>query len=136
MKNILASLKLKRAHRLIGIALAAVLGVGIAFGVTSYAHAGNHIEKRIEHLKKIVQLTDAQAQQMRTIFDQNKEKLKADRQAVKNATDANKAAAKAQFKQDRELMQTQMMAVLTPDQQQKLQAWKAAHPHKEKDKKD
>ncbi len=141
LKNIFANIKAKRSNKMIALATAIVLGSAVAFGAVSYGHSGDpakRMEKRIEHMKKNLGLTDQQATQMRAVFDQNKAKLMADKQAVKNATNANKATAKAQFKADRESMMTQMHAVLTPDQQKKLDAWKAKHGDKEKhgDKKD
>ncbi len=134
IKKIFASFKLKRTRQLAVWGVAIVLGSAVAFGATSYAHGGDpskRFEKRIEHMKKNLGLTDQQATQMRAIFDQNKVKLETDHDAVKKAMDANKPAAKAQFKADREAMQQQMNAVLTPDQQAKLAARKAKHSEKE-----
>lgn len=142
VRNIIAKVKAKRSNKMIAVATAIVLGSALTFGAVSYGHSGDpakHMEKRIEHMKKNLGLSDQQITQMRAVFEQNKAKLMADKQAVKNATDANKAAAKAQFKADRTAVMTQMNAVLTPDQQKKLQDWEAKHHDKEKkdgDKKD
>jgi Spy/CpxP family protein refolding chaperone len=88
------------------------------------AHGGDHQrspEKRIEFMKKELNLTDAQAAQIKTIYANNEAAFKADRDAMKAAADDNaKKAAFQKMRADREQVEAQVKAVLTADQQAKL----------------
>jgi Spy/CpxP family protein refolding chaperone len=88
------------------------------------AHGGDHQrspEKRIEFMKKELNLTDAQATQIKTIYANNEAAFKADRDAMKAAADDNaKKAAFQKMRADREQVEAQVKAVLTADQQAKL----------------
>ena len=118
---------------LIALAVCGTLAAG-----TLTACAGGHRfdpEKRIEHMKKELNLTDAQAAQIKTIYQQNETKFKADHDAVKAAakdSDAQKAA-KANMKADMEAVKAQVTPILTADQQTKWKEMMAKHEHKDKD---
>ena len=80
------------------------------------------IEKRLAHVKQRLGLTDAQADQLKAIFEQNQQQLIADRQALKNAVPGNgaKKDAAKQLQSDRKAMMEKMGAVLTPEQREKF----------------
>ncbi|HET6402893.1 MAG TPA: Spy/CpxP family protein refolding chaperone [Candidatus Kapabacteria bacterium] len=80
------------------------------------------MEKRLAHVTKALKLTDAQADQLKSIWEQNASKLEADRAAIQAAskgTDARKDAVKA-LVTDRKGMMQQMKGVLTPEQLKKF----------------
>ena len=80
------------------------------------------MDKRLAHVTKALKLTDAQADQLKSIWEQNDSKLEADRDAVQAAakgTDARKDAIK-QLATDRKAMMEQMKGVLTADQLKKF----------------
>ena len=84
-----------------------------------------------------IELTDAQKAQVKTIFETNKpdeatmQQMRSFRDARKNGgtlTDDQKAQMKAfrqQFRQKQEGVRQQILAILTPEQQQQLEARKA-----------
>ena len=118
--------------------LIALLACGtLALGsIAACAHMQNRSpEKRIEHMKAALNLTDAQVAQITTIYKQNEAAFKADHKAVKDAakdSDAQKAA-REKMKADMGQVQEQVKALLTPDQQAKWQELKAKHEAHEKD---
>lgn len=80
------------------------------------------MEKRLAHATKVLKLTDAQADQLKSIWEQNAAKLDADCDAMRAAakgTDAHKDAVK-QLATDRKGMMQQMKSVLTPEQLKKF----------------
>lgn len=80
------------------------------------------MDMRLAHMKKALKLTDAQADQLKAIWEQNDSKLAADHTAVRAAakgTDARKDAFK-QLATDRKSMMEQMKGVLTPAQAKKF----------------
>jgi periplasmic protein CpxP/Spy len=104
-------------------------------GSFAVAHAMQHrdpskmMEKRIEHMKSALNLSDAQVSQIKTIYKQNETTLKSDFQAMKAAdkgSDAQKAA-REKMRSDMKETQSQVKQVLTPDQQAKLQEQMAKH---------
>jgi protein CpxP len=116
---------------------AIVLSASIGYGAVAFAQDGprdpakqaqrkEHMQKRAEHMKKALGITDAQGQQIKAIREQNKAKLQADRAAIKNATDKDaRKAAVAQMKTDRAAVKDQINALLTADQKAKLDQLKA-----------
>jgi len=88
------------------------------------AHGGDHGRdpaKRIEFMKKELNLTNAQATQIKTIYANNEAAFKADREAMKAAKDDNaKKAAFEKMRADRQQVEAQVKAVLNADQQAKL----------------
>ncbi|HZK77132.1 MAG TPA: hypothetical protein VFD13_09505 [Candidatus Kapabacteria bacterium] len=88
-------------------------------------------EKRTAHMKKALNLSDAQAAQIKTIYAQNKTEFKADHDAVKAAakgSDAKKAAFQ-KMRADRDAVKAQITPILTADQQAKWQQMMAKHEH-------
>ncbi len=80
------------------------------------------LEVRLAHVAKRLKLTDAQTDQLRTIWQQNAAKIEADRAAVEAAapgTDARKDARK-QLAADLKARDGQMKTVLTPEQLRKF----------------
>lgn len=109
---------------------AGALAVGTIAG-TSYAEHRSP-EKRLEHMKKALNLTDAQAAQIKTVFENNKATFKADRKALKEAaksSDAKKAAFQ-KMRADRDAVKAQITPILTADQQAKWQQLMAKHEHR------
>lgn len=110
-----------------------VLAAGaLAFG-TFTAKAGARYdspEKRVEHMKKELNLTDAQAAQIKTIFEKNEEAFKGDREAVKAAANDNaKKEAFEKMRADRDAVNAQIAPILNADQQTKWQQMMAKHEH-------
>lgn len=88
-------------------------------------------EKRMEHMKKALNLSDAQAAQIKTVFKEHQPEMKADRDAMKAAakgTDAKKAAFE-KMRADREALKAQITPILTADQQAKWEQMMAKHEH-------
>ena len=115
--------------------LTIIILAAVAIGVGGFAavHASEHHspEKRIEHLKKALDLSDAQVAQIKDVYQKNEATFKADREAVKAAakgSDARKAAFE-KMRADREQVKTQISPILTADQQAKWQQMMAKHRH-------
>ncbi|HET6402075.1 MAG TPA: hypothetical protein VFH95_11845 [Candidatus Kapabacteria bacterium] len=105
----------------------------IAFGTYAATAGARHFspEKRVEHLKKTLNLSDAQAAQITTIFKEHQPEMKADRDAARAAakgSDAKKAAFQ-KMRADRAALQAQITPVLTADQQVKWNQMMAKHEH-------
>ncbi len=120
---------------LIMLAVCGTLATGT---LTACASGGHNFdpEKRIEHMKKALNLTDAQAAQIKTIYANNEAAFKADHEAVKAAakdSDAQKAA-KAKMKADMAAVQVQVTPILTADQQTKWKEMMAKREAEHKDK--
>ena len=87
--------------------------------------------KRIEHMKKALNLSDAQVAQIKTIYQKNEATFKADREAMKAAakgSDAKKAAFQ-KMRADMQAVQAQVTPILTADQQAKWKEMMAKHEH-------
>ncbi|HEY3873909.1 MAG TPA: hypothetical protein VGM92_00400 [Candidatus Kapabacteria bacterium] len=111
----------------------ALLAAGaIAFGTfTAVAGARHSPEHRIERMKKELNLTDAQAAQVKTVFEKNKDQFKSDRESLKNAADHSdaKKAAFQKMRADRQAVNAQILPILNSDQQEKYQQMIAKHEH-------
>ncbi|MFI5202723.1 MAG: Spy/CpxP family protein refolding chaperone [Candidatus Kapaibacterium sp.] len=111
-----------------------ILAAGaIALGGFAAVASAHHFspEKRLEHMRKALNLSDAQAAQIKTIYTQNQTEFKADRVAVKAAakgSDAKKAAFQ-KMRADMQAVKAQITPILTPDQQAKWNAMMAKHEH-------
>ena len=109
----------------------------LATGTLAACASGHRFdpEKRIEHMKKELNLTDAQANQIKAIYTQNEAAFKADHEAVKAAAKDSPAqqTAKAKMKADMENVKAQVTPILTADQQAKWKEMMAKHEHKDKD---
>jgi Spy/CpxP family protein refolding chaperone len=87
------------------------------------------IEKRIEHMKSELGLNDAQVAKIKTIYEQNAPMLKADHDAVRSAgkgSDAQKSAEQ-KMRADMQQIESQILPILTPEQQTKLKEQIAKH---------
>ena len=87
------------------------------------------IEKRIERMKSELGLNDAQVAKIKTIYEQNATMLKADHDAVKSAakgSDAQKSAEQ-KMRADMQQIESQILPILTPEQQTKLKEQIAKH---------
>ena len=81
------------------------------------------MERRIEHLQhmqKKLGLTDAQVAQIKSVWQANKAKLLADRQAFQTSSGCARHAAHKQLNNDRKSMMAQVKAILTPAQQKQF----------------
>jgi Spy/CpxP family protein refolding chaperone len=80
------------------------------------------IEKRIAHEQKKLGLTDDQVAKLKAILEQNMDKLKADREAMRSAAAGTaRQDARKTFMADMKSMREQMKPVLTPEQ---IKMWK------------
>jgi protein CpxP len=89
------------------------------------------MEKRVEHMKSALNLTDAQVAQVREIYKKNETTMQSDFDAMKSAakdSDAKKSAHE-KMRADMQQIQSQVKEVLTPDQQAKWQDFMAKHQH-------
>lgn len=132
----------------IAFAVAATAAAAIAAPYARAAHRGDrgaHFQKFAEKLN----LSDAQKQQIRDIRKGDRErnqqlyadfraKLRAYREA-KRAGDPNADALKADLQPLREQVRAArkasheaVLGVLTPDQRQQLEQWRAEHPRKQR----
>lgn len=105
----------------------------LSFGAFAAFAGARHFgpEKRLEHMKKALNLTDAQVTQIKTIYEHNQAEFKADREAVKAAakgSDAKKAAFE-KMRADMQAVKAQITPILTPEQQAKWQQMMAKHEH-------
>jgi Spy/CpxP family protein refolding chaperone len=87
------------------------------------------IEKRLEHMKSELGLNDAQVAKIKTIYEQNAPTITADRNAVKAAEKGSEAQKAAEQKMHAEMqeVQSQIMPILTPEQQTKWKDEMAKH---------
>ncbi len=108
---------------------AAAISIGAYTAFASARHDGP--EKRIEHMKKALNLSDAQVSQIKTIYKNNQATFKADREAVKNAADGSdaKKAAFQKMRADMRAVRDQITPILTADQQAKWKDMMAKHEH-------
>jgi Spy/CpxP family protein refolding chaperone len=86
------------------------------------------IEKRLAHEQKRLGLTDQQVDQLKSILEQNQQKIQADRQAAAAAakgTPARKDALK-QLAADQRTRAEQFKSVLTPEQYRRFKAMRIA----------
>ena len=100
--------------------LIAAVGLGLmvlpgAVWANEGKDSGDHVDKRVEHLKEKLVLTEAQAQQVRTILESAK---------------AANEAARAAMQQRKEQTDQQILAVL--NDQQKAKYAKMQEEHKKK----
>jgi Spy/CpxP family protein refolding chaperone len=96
------------------------------------------MERRIEHLQhmqKKLGLTDNQVAQIKSIWQANKAKLLADRQAFQSASGAARRAAHKQLNADRKSTMGQVKGVLTADQQKKFAEIREVRRERRQDRK-
>src|ERR1035437_3773330 len=104
------------------ILLAAAVLITVPLASIAHNTPDQKIEKRIEHMKAKLGLNDAQAAQIKTIYVQNAPVMKADHDAVKAAakgSDAQKSAEQ-KMRADMQQVQSQIMPILTAEQQTKF----------------
>jgi periplasmic protein CpxP/Spy len=101
--------------------------IAALFSVTAFAQNGGtltpeqRIEKRLAHAQKRLNLTDDQVAKLKAILEQNMAKIKADRQAMKNAQPGPaRQDARKQMQADAKSMRDQIKTVLTPEQLKKF----------------
>lgn len=95
----------------------------IAAESPSYSFNGNPSEKIDDHVTKLTKelgLTEQQASQVKQILEANHPRMEADHKALKDATDATRASAKAKVEADRAATESAIKGVLTPEQQKKF----------------
>jgi Spy/CpxP family protein refolding chaperone len=80
-------------------------------------------KKRMGFMARELDLTDAQKAQLKPMFQEQREKM----QALKANTSLTQEQKREQFKQLREDGRKQFLAVLTPQQQQKLRDMRSRH---------
>jgi len=82
--------------------------------------------KRLEWMSKKLNLTDDQKAKLQPIFNDEFQQMK----AVREDTSLNREQKRDKMKQIHETFHPQVLAVLTPDQQQKLEQMRAARQAK------
>jgi Spy/CpxP family protein refolding chaperone len=99
--------------------------------LATFAHDNpdQKIEKRIEHMKSKLGLNDGQVAKIKTIYEQNASTIKADHDAVKAAAKGSEAqkSAEQKMRADMQQIESQIMPILTPEQQSKLKEQIAKH---------
>ncbi len=87
------------------------------------------IEKRIEHMKSELGLSDAQVEKVTAIYKENESILTNDRNAVKAAEKGSEAqkSAEQKMRADMQQIESQILPILTPEQQTKLKEQIAKH---------
>jgi Spy/CpxP family protein refolding chaperone len=86
-----------------------------------------HGPRRLEHMKKELNLTDEQVNTLKKNHEDLEQKFKAIRED-KNLTDDQKKAELRKFKQDQH---ESLKSILTPEQLQKLEQQKKQHKHRQ-----
>ncbi len=88
----------------------------------SYSLPEQKLELRLAHVAKRLKLTDAQTDQLHTIWQQSAPQIEADRSTIETATPGTPArkTARAQLAADLKARDLQLKTVLTPDQQRKF----------------
>ena len=99
--------------------------------LATFAHdtPDQKIEKRIERMKSKLGLNDGQVAKIKTIYEQNAPAMKADHEAVKAAEKGSEAqkSAEQKMRTDMQQVQSQVMPILTPEQQTKWKEQIAKH---------
>ncbi len=111
------------------ILLAAAVLAMAPLAIMAHDSPDQKIEKRIEHMKAKLGLSDAQATQIKTIYEQNAPAMKADRDAIKAAAKGSEAQTSAEQKMRADMLQVQaqVLPILTPEQQTKWKEQIAKH---------
>ena len=99
--------------------------------LATFAHdtPDQKIKKRIERMKSKLGLNDGQVAKIKTIYEQNAPAMKADHEAVKAAEKGSEAqkSAEQKMRTDMQQVQSQVMPILTPEQQTKWKEQIAKH---------
>ena len=113
------------------LVLAAVIGIASITYADMQDHSGkNHekltpearIEKRLERMKKNLNISDAQATQIRTILTNTKNQMQERIAKMKSAPAEDKAALRNEFKSARLSTHNEILRILTPEQRTKAEA--------------
>lgn len=123
--------------------LAAVIGISSI----SYADSGDwlakdkqkmtteqRIEKRIERMKKNLNISDAQASEIRTILTNTKNQLQDRIEKMKSAPPSDKAAIRNELKSARLSTHNEILRILTPEQRAKAESMREEMKGKMKEK--
>jgi Spy/CpxP family protein refolding chaperone len=105
---------------------------GITAESATYSFNGNPSEKIDEHVTKLTKalgLTEQQAAQVKQILEANQPRMEADHKALKDASDATRASAKAKVEADHAATASAIKGVLTPDQRKKFDAMMEHRKH-------
>lgn len=106
---------------------AALLALSLALAPTfAHAKAGAHHGGKLAKMAAKLDLTDAQKAQLQPIVKAQHQQAK----AIKADTSLTPEARKSQLKALRQTTRSQMLPLLTPDQQAKLTATKGRHHKK------
>lgn len=100
-------------------ALAVIALLTVAFASPIFAQKGNKpdgVEQRLERMKKNLNLTDTQAEEVRTILNKAREQAQRERN-----TYSDKQARKNAMNALREETRNKIKALLTPEQLKKMQ---------------
>jgi Spy/CpxP family protein refolding chaperone len=125
------------------LALAAVIGISSITYADMHDQAGKdhekrtpeqRIEKRLERMKKNLNISDAQATQIRTILMNTKTEMQDRVAKMKSAPDADKATLRNELKSARLSTHNQILSILTPEQRTKAESMREAMKGKMKDK--
>jgi len=112
---------------LFGVSLI-ISGVAVAQTPPPSLTPEQKIEKRLAHEQKRLGLTDQQVDQLKTILEQNQQKIQADRQAIQAAPEGTPARkdARKQLWADQKTRAEQFKSVLTPEQYRRFKVMRIA----------
>jgi len=80
------------------------------------------IEKRIEHMKKNLNITDAQATEIRTVLINTKAQMQDPVAKMKSAPPADKAVLRNELKSTRISTHNEILRILSPEQRAKAES--------------
>jgi Spy/CpxP family protein refolding chaperone len=125
------------------LVLAAVIGISSITYADMQDNAGkNHekrtpeqrVEKRLERMKKNLNISDAQATQIRTVLMNKKNEMQDRVAKMKSAPAADKAALRSELKSARLSTHNEILSILTPEQRTKAESMREAMKGKMKGK--
>ena len=92
------------------------------------------IEKRIEHMKKNLNISDAQATEIRTVLANRKAEMQDRIAKMKSAPAADKAAMRNELKSTRLSTHNEILLILSPEQRAKAESLREAKKAQMKEK--
>jgi Spy/CpxP family protein refolding chaperone len=112
---------MKSKHKIIS---AVVFSALFAFSTSLWAQVPDakmekKIEERVEKMKSKLNLSDAQVSQVKSIIEESKPQMIADKAKLEASPKADREALHSQMDRDRDATKNKIFAILTPAQQAK-----------------
>ncbi len=126
-----------------------ILVLAVVVGISSIANADSsdplaknlqkvtpeqRIEKRIEKMKKNLNISDAQATEIRTVLTNTKNQMQDRIAKMKSAPAADKAAMRNEIKSTRLSTHNEILRILSPEQRARAESMRDASKEQIKDK--